>query len=169
MSDYEYVTPPPRRLLGIITKKDVLRHIAQLEKKDPSNIRFHWQCTYTEHTMTHTQAGNGRRHRHKDFSFLHHHLLISSSIVFQKFITMELDWLIWNHFLAVSKFSQNQSTVSLIAIVHTFGFGGKALSLCTHGLTLFHVGELVVWPIASQFGVAGRLLVLPVRLAGIIL
>ena len=30
-----------RRLLGIITKKDVLRHIAQREHKDPNTIRFH--------------------------------------------------------------------------------------------------------------------------------
>ena len=29
------------RLLGIITKKDILRHIAELENKDPSAIRFH--------------------------------------------------------------------------------------------------------------------------------
>ena len=30
-----------RSLLGIITKKDVLRHIAELEHKDPKTIRFH--------------------------------------------------------------------------------------------------------------------------------
>jgi chloride channel 3/4/5 len=29
------------RLLGIITKKDVLRHIAEQEHKDPASIRFH--------------------------------------------------------------------------------------------------------------------------------
>ena len=29
------------RLLGIITKKDVLRHIAQLANQDPDSILFH--------------------------------------------------------------------------------------------------------------------------------
>jgi len=29
-----------RRLLGIITKKDILRHIAQLENEDPDSILF---------------------------------------------------------------------------------------------------------------------------------
>ncbi len=33
--------PPHRKLLGIVTKKDVLRHMAELENKDPSTIRFH--------------------------------------------------------------------------------------------------------------------------------
>jgi len=28
------------RLLGIITKKDILRHIAQLENEDPDSILF---------------------------------------------------------------------------------------------------------------------------------
>ena len=30
-----------RRLLGIVTKKDMLRHIASLKKKDPKTIRYH--------------------------------------------------------------------------------------------------------------------------------
>lgn len=30
------------RLLGIITKKDILRHIAQLENEDPASILFNW-------------------------------------------------------------------------------------------------------------------------------
>ena len=33
--------PHARRLLGILTKKDVLRHIAEREHKDPTTIRFH--------------------------------------------------------------------------------------------------------------------------------
>lgn len=28
------------RLLGIVTKKDILRHIAQLENEDPASILF---------------------------------------------------------------------------------------------------------------------------------
>ena len=30
-----------RRLLGIITKKDMLRHVATLEHKDPTAIQYH--------------------------------------------------------------------------------------------------------------------------------
>lgn len=30
----------PRRLLGIITKKDVLRHMAQMMNQDPESIMF---------------------------------------------------------------------------------------------------------------------------------
>ena len=30
-----------RRLLGIVTKKDMLRHIASLKNKDPKTIRYH--------------------------------------------------------------------------------------------------------------------------------
>lgn len=31
-----------RRLMGIITKKDMLRHVAEIEHQDPDAIRFHW-------------------------------------------------------------------------------------------------------------------------------
>lgn len=32
-----------RRLLGIITKKDVLRHIKQLANQDPESVLFNWR------------------------------------------------------------------------------------------------------------------------------
>ena len=35
-----YVVVFFRRLLGIITRKDVLRHIARLNKQDPDSIMF---------------------------------------------------------------------------------------------------------------------------------
>lgn len=33
---------PCRRLLGIITKKDILRHMAQMANQDPESIMFNW-------------------------------------------------------------------------------------------------------------------------------
>ena len=30
-----------RRLLGIVTKKDMLRHVASMENMDPDSIRYH--------------------------------------------------------------------------------------------------------------------------------
>ena len=44
-----------RRLLGIITKKDVLRHIIQLQNQDPDSILFNW----AEHL--HTQMAYQQR------------------------------------------------------------------------------------------------------------
>lgn len=35
-----------RRLLGIITKKDVLRHMAHMMNQDPESIMFNWSCTH---------------------------------------------------------------------------------------------------------------------------
>lgn len=31
-----------RRLLGVITKKDVLRHVKQMDNEDPSSVLFNW-------------------------------------------------------------------------------------------------------------------------------
>lgn len=39
------------RLLGIITKKDVLRHIATLANQDPDSILFHWQSQLKKKTI----------------------------------------------------------------------------------------------------------------------
>ena len=36
-----FLSPSCSKLLGIVTKKDVLRHIAELERKDPNTIRYH--------------------------------------------------------------------------------------------------------------------------------
>lgn len=33
-----------RRLLGIITKKDILRHMAQMANQDPESIMFNWSA-----------------------------------------------------------------------------------------------------------------------------
>lgn len=35
---------PCRRLLGIITKKDILRHMAQMANQDPESIMFNWSA-----------------------------------------------------------------------------------------------------------------------------
>lgn len=35
---------PYRRLLGIITKKDILRHMAQMANQDPESIMFNWSA-----------------------------------------------------------------------------------------------------------------------------
>ena len=32
---------PQRRLMGIITKKDMLRHVAEVEHQDPNAIQYH--------------------------------------------------------------------------------------------------------------------------------
>lgn len=39
-----YFVSPCRRLLGIITKKDILRHMAQMANQDPESIMFNWSA-----------------------------------------------------------------------------------------------------------------------------
>ncbi len=44
------------RLLGIITKKDILKHMAQMANRDPDSILFNWSLSRLNgHSGTHTQ------------------------------------------------------------------------------------------------------------------
>ncbi len=46
------------RLLGIITKKDILKHMAQMANRDPDSILFNWRLSRLNgHSGTHTHRG----------------------------------------------------------------------------------------------------------------
>jgi len=56
-----FLTPfcrPFRRMLGIITKKDVLKHMAQMANRDPDSILFNWRLSghTPAHTHMHTES-----------------------------------------------------------------------------------------------------------------
>lgn len=36
------------RLLGVITKKDVLRHVKQMDNEDPNSVLFNWELPQLE-------------------------------------------------------------------------------------------------------------------------
>lgn len=37
------------RLLGVITKKDVLRHVKQMDNEDPNSVLFNWNAARAPH------------------------------------------------------------------------------------------------------------------------
>lgn len=41
-----------RRLLGIITKKDILKHMAQIANRDPDSILFNWKLAFVISTSS---------------------------------------------------------------------------------------------------------------------